>query len=461
MPGTISFFSRLAQELLRGRWFFMALLGMVAVFLEVIERIQFNDLRMDFSFFLEAFLEGVILPVAGGSILSLADQAIRERKQAFYQLSRKEALTQAIANAQNWNDLLKTIAEFPRGIIPLIGSALLIYEPGVSQFEPEAFWGLYGVNPQAYNSCHSAAQCAACILDRAANSLKQCDCSDDLPASSEMKRHCLPLIRGGQVVALMHMFISDQVTISAEQEKILAGLAPEMAMAIADGYSQRQNIILKEKSDAQFRHIARDLHDNLAQSLIFVRHKLDELTGEDTLQEITNIRQDLQRMREVVDDAYIDVRNTLKELEADVSTDLSILLHDYAHLIEDRKGSLRFHFIVEGQAIPMPARIARQVLAIFSEIITNIEKHAGAETVEVRLEWEKDHLLLCVRDDGVGFDFLGSNGYRAAGHLGLEIMKERAEEIGGKLTVRSTPGAGTQVVLWLPLTINVKKGQYA
>ena len=446
--------------MLRWRWLCMAGIGLIAISLEVIERIELKILQLNFSFFSEAFLEGVALPVLGGVILTLADRAIHERTRVAYELARKEALTQAIANAQNWNDLIKTIVEFPRGIIPLQGSVLLIHEPAASQFEPEAFWGLYGVNPESYNSCHSFGQCETCVLNRVGNPLKQCDCEDTLPSSAEMKRHCLPLVRGGQVVALLHMYISNQVILSPEQEKMLASLAPEMALAIADGYSHRVNLLLKENSDAQFRHIARDLHDNLAQNLIFVRHKLDELTGEDTLQEITNIRQDLQRMRQVVDDAYIDVRNTLKELEANVSTDLGILLHDYARLVEDRHG-LHFHFVVIGQPVSMPTRVARQVLAIFSEIITNIEKHAKAEIIQVRLTWETDHLVLIVQDDGAGFDYHGNNGYRAAGHLGLGIMQERAIEMSGKLTIQSTIGVGTQVMLELPLILDLKKGQYA
>jgi signal transduction histidine kinase len=459
MPDNNSSLSGLGQELLKRRWLIMALLGVMAVVLEVNERIHFGDMQLDISFFLEALVEGVFIPLIGGFILTLADMALRARTQAVYQLSRKEALTQAIANAQSWNDLLKMIAEFPRGIIPLMGSVLLVHEPGSGQFEPEAFWGLYGVNPEAYNSCHSAAQCATCTLNHAANSLKLCVCEDNLTPEAELKRLCLPLVRGRQTVALLHVYISNRVTLNPEQTKMLTSLAPEMALAIADGQSRRLNTILKDKSDAQFRHIARDLHDNLAQDLIYVRHKLDELTGEDTLQEITNIRQDLQRMREVVDDAYIDVRNTLKELEASVTTDLANMLRDYARLIEDRHG-LRFIFRIEGQPVQMQTRTARQVLAIFSEIVTNIQKHAGAEIVEVHLAWKDDSLTLSVQDDGSGFDYHGSNGYQKAGHFGLEIMRERAEELSGKLTIQSAEGAGTQVTLWLPLMVDLKKGQY-
>lgn len=438
----------------------MASIGVIAITLEVNERIQLHDMQLDFTFFFEALLEGVALPVLGGLLLTLANRAIEDRSRAMIQLSHKEALSQAIGNAQNWNDLLKTIVEFPHGMIPLVGSVLLVYESTANQFEPEAFWGLYGVNPNAFTAYHSASICETCILNRSSEPLKHCECDDNLPLGAETKRHCLPLLHGGEVIALLQLFTPGSVTLSKDQQKMLSGLAPEMALAIDDARNRRLNSLLKEKSDEQLRNFARNLHNNLAQNLVFVRHKLDELTGADPLQEITNIRQDLQRMREVVDDAYIDVRNTLKEIEANVSTDLVTMLRDYAHLIEERN-SLRFHFMIDGRPNSIPTRSARQVLAIFGEMITNIEKHAGAEVVEVHLAWEKESLIFTVLDDGRGFDYHDSSGHQKSGHLGLGIMADRAEEIGGKLTVNSALGKGTEIKLWLPLIPEINDGQFA
>jgi signal transduction histidine kinase len=444
------FFSRLGSEMLKLRWFIMAAIGLFALCLEISERLQFNDLRLDFPFVFEAFLEGVGLPILGGILLSLANQAILDRSEAVYQLSRKEALTQAIDNAQNWSELLATIVEFPRGIVPLVGSVLLVFEPNTNQFKPEAFWGLYGVNPEVFKSCHPASICQTCILNRPSKPLKQCQCDHDVPSSDETIRHCLPLSRGGQLVALLHLYLPGWVNLDEVQLKMLSGLAPEMALAIDDARTKRLHTMMKANSDQELKQIARDLHDNLAQNLVFVRHKLDELTGADALQEISSLRHDLERMREVVDDAYMDVRNTLKKLEASVSADLPTLLRDYAYLIEDR-GDLHFQFTTIGQPTPIASRLARQVLSIFGEIITNIEKHASAQSVDVQVTWENDFLTMVVKDDGSGFDYHGSNGYHKNGHMGLTIMHERAAEIHGKLTIRSEVGSGTEVSLRLPL----------
>jgi len=81
-------------------------------------------------------------------------------------------------------------------------------------------------------------------------------------------------------------------------------------------------------------------------------------------------------------------------------------------------------------------------------MMANIEKHALAQQVEVKLDWQLDGLSLIVNDNGCGFD-LAAN--RVDGHMGLSIMHDRAEEIHGKLTINSKIGMGTQVTLWLPL----------
>jgi signal transduction histidine kinase len=456
MPDQPGFFARLGPHVLKYRWIIMAGIGLLAVFLEVYERIQLHDLQLDFSFFFEAFFEGVIIPVLGGFLLSLVERATQERYRVVNQLANKQALTQAINNAQHWPELLKIIAEFPRSTLPLVGSVLLVNEPGTSQFKPEVFWGLHGINPDTYANCYPTKVCEACSLNRVAGSLKLCDCEDGLPPENIATRFCLPLVHANQVVALLQLYLSPNTKVTDDQSKILATLAPEMALAIDNARSKRMNVLLKESNDAELRRISRDLHDNLAQSLIYVRHKLDQMAGENALGEITNLRKDLERMRQVVDDAYIDVRSTLKELESSVLTDLSKMLQDYGLVIEDRNG-FKIHFHTNGQPQPVPTHLARQILAIFGEILANIEKHSGARNVEVRLDWERDSLTLTVVDDGRGFEMHNPNGSRSNGHLGLAILQDRAKELNGTLTILSAEGRGTTVTAWLPVSSNVKE----
>jgi signal transduction histidine kinase len=88
------------------------------------------------------------------------------------------------------------------------------------------------------------------------------------------------------------------------------------------------------------------------------------------------------------------------------------------------------------------------VLRIAQEALQNALRHAAAERVAVRLERAEHGLLLEVEDDGVGFDPTAP-GLRAR-RLGLTSMEERAERVGGRLSIRSSVGAGTTVRLEIP-----------
>src|SRR5262249_46683886 len=92
------------------------------------------------------------------------------------------------------------------------------------------------------------------------------------------------------------------------------------------------------------------------------------------------------------------------------------------------------------------------VYRIASEALRNAFRHSGASCIEVQLGYAARRFELQVRDDGKGFDpeLLSDEGL--PGHFGLQGMRERAQRIGGKLTVSSGPGSGTEVALSVPAT---------
>jgi signal transduction histidine kinase len=94
--------------------------------------------------------------------------------------------------------------------------------------------------------------------------------------------------------------------------------------------------------------------------------------------------------------------------------------------------------------------VERDLLRIFQEALANAVKHAQARTVDVELNYAQDALALRVRDDGRGFD-PDSLSPALSGHYGLIGMRERAERIGGHLTLTSRPGEGTELLVEVPL----------
>jgi signal transduction histidine kinase len=86
-----------------------------------------------------------------------------------------------------------------------------------------------------------------------------------------------------------------------------------------------------------------------------------------------------------------------------------------------------------------------EVLRIAQEALQNVIKHAGAERISVRLRAQGSRLTLEVEDDGAGFE--PDRPALRSRRLGLTSMEERAQRVGGSLTIESTPGAGTRVRL--------------
>jgi signal transduction histidine kinase len=94
------------------------------------------------------------------------------------------------------------------------------------------------------------------------------------------------------------------------------------------------------------------------------------------------------------------------------------------------------------------------IFYIVEEAVNNARKHARAEHIWVNLRpFEKEMVLLEIRDDGVGFDVAAVNrAYDQRGSLGMVNLRERTELVNGVLDIKSTPGKGTRVQVYIPLT---------
>ena len=194
--------------------------------------------------------------------------------------------------------------------------------------------------------------------------------------------------------------------------------------------------------------LARDLHDSLGQSLGFLRLKLDALTTNNVRHDLEGTRQELIQMRDVTNEAYELVRSMLAAARSTNSADVAEVL-----LAQARSAGNRARFKVqltgEGQVRHLPPIIQQQVVYIFKEALNNIEKHAGAQQVDINLAWAEDVLTISLSDDGVGFN---TSLPPAEDHFGLTIMQQRATEVCGVLSITSSPHTGTEVALQLPLT---------
>jgi len=237
---------------------------------------------------------------------------------------------------------------------------------------------------------------------------------------------------------------------------LLSALAGHAAIAIVNArlyqeLENEKNRILAVESEAQKR-LARDLHDGPAQTLAAIIMSIEFI--QTLLQRKPDqAPQELQKLEQIATKALAQVRNALFELRPVIleTQGLQAALESYVERLRTTEG-MTIHLDARGLDERLPEKLEHICFAIVQEAVGNIKKHAEAKQVWIGVERRAKDLVVGVRDDGKGFDVTKvENQYAQRGSLGLLNMKERAELVGGQLTIESTPGRGTLVSLIVPL----------
>ena len=197
------------------------------------------------------------------------------------------------------------------------------------------------------------------------------------------------------------------------------------------------------------RHLARELHDEIGQTLTAAKINL-KIIAPDVPAKISGRLEDsiqlLDRLLRQVRQLSLDLRPPLLD-ELGLVPTLRWLVDQQA-----QRAQLRATFTSNINGLEIDPAVQTTCFRVVQEAITNIIRHSGAKNVAVELRREAERLELSVRDDGAGFDPAVIQ-QRAARHstLGLVSMKERALLVRGGLEVHSAPGQGTEIRAWFPL----------
>ena len=193
--------------------------------------------------------------------------------------------------------------------------------------------------------------------------------------------------------------------------------------------------------------LARELHDTLLQGFTGVALQLTAVTRRVADEKLAGALADLVKMAQRTRD---DARKAVWDLrEPAVAADtFAAALRKLAESVI-RGTELDLEFDIRGAERPLPPQLEAAIERVVQESIANTVKHANARSVRVLLSYTSGEVRLQVSDDGQGFEV--DPAFRAyGGHWGLLGMRERAAELHGTVTVLSTPGTGTSVLLQLP-----------
>lgn len=242
------------------------------------------------------------------------------------------------------------------------------------------------------------------------------------------------------------LFFNAKVSPAPALSSLLEALGSHLASAMEN---LRLDALEKEAAVAQERiYLARELHDSIAQSLAFLKIQVQLMREAVESGKPEEIREFLDEIDIGVRESYGDVRELLMHFRTRTNAeDIEPALATTLRKFEQQSG-IRAALSMQGQGMPLAPDMQIQVLHIVQEALSNVRKHAAASHVDLLVQ-QQPAWRFEVRDDGIGFDF--DNERIDETHVGLRIMKERAQRLGARLDVVSTPGQGSSVVLTLPL----------
>ncbi|MCK6413361.1 MAG: type IV pili methyl-accepting chemotaxis transducer N-terminal domain-containing protein [Azonexus sp.] len=251
-----------------------------------------------------------------------------------------------------------------------------------------------------------------------------------------------------QQLGVFNLYFSRPAGLSEREVRLLETLGQHLGGAIE---TQRLKAREKKLAVSEERNLlAQELHDSIAQGLAFLNIQVQLL--QDSLRH-EDLRESLQiagQLREGVQESYDYVRELLLHFRTRLNqADLESAIRGALEKFERQTG-ISSEFICQGGGMPLAPEDEIQMMHIVQESLSNIRKHAQASHVQVSLHRSQGRVEIVVEDDGVGFDTVNEAKVLSDRHVGLKIMRERAERIGGECRITSKIGGGTQVTLRRP-----------
>jgi signal transduction histidine kinase len=272
----------------------------------------------------------------------------------------------------------------------------------------------------------------------------------------------VPIVREGVVTGVVECFTDhieyvDQPLLDViEQIGGQIGVAYERAdrvLELEEEEERRRHVLgalLRAEEDAKAQ-LASDLHDDTIQVMVAAQLALDRLERAMADGDPAKSLPAVVSARQTIHAATERARHVMFQLRPQVLTERG-LEAAVRGLLEDAASAAGFRFELTSTVARYPRPLESLCYRVLQEAITNVRKHARAQTVSVIMKQHADAIICEVSDDGVGFDIADAlDRDRMRLHLGLESMRERVSVAGGSLDIRSAPGRGATFTFAFPI----------
>ncbi len=257
----------------------------------------------------------------------------------------------------------------------------------------------------------------------------------------------VPLALGEQNLGFLELHFQSSIQFSSDDLELAQALANHATLALQLNRLTRragQLAVTEERN-----RLAREIHDTMAQAFAgIVLHS--EALGTSLGTSRKRSAKSLSRIRKLARSGLDEARRSVQALrpKALEGSTLSEALRQVAKRLAEG-GRFSCVFKQRGQIQMLSLEAQNELFRIAQEALTNVTKHAQANSVSINLTFTIQQVSLCIRDNGVGL-MAGSSAGPNSGY-GLGTMRERAQRIGGKLEIERPRGGGTSIRVRVPL----------
>jgi signal transduction histidine kinase len=261
----------------------------------------------------------------------------------------------------------------------------------------------------------------------------------------------IPLIFHKRAIGVIYAFNKERPDARFTDDDVrlaeAVGTRAALAVHLSERVARETVDAILEAQEAERSRIARELHDETGSALTAILLDLTAIDGAATLPEArqasaalrTNARSALQNVGRL---AFALRPPALDEFG------LTPALKDLSGSLEERGGPKVDLEIDLPAGTRLPAKLETAIFRVTQEALTNVVKHAEAETVRITLAWSERSVVLAIEDDGGGF----SEARTRDGGFGLIGMRERVATLNGSLDIKTTRGSGTRITVEIPLS---------
>jgi signal transduction histidine kinase len=266
---------------------------------------------------------------------------------------------------------------------------------------------------------------------------------DHLLAQGIVAVFCVPMLIAGRVEGVTGIRFTQKRTLRSEEVELAKALANQAMLALE--LTRLSALSSQAAVTAERNRVARDIHDTLAQGFTGVIIQLEAAKGAAARKNVAEVKKRIKQAAGLARLSLGEARRSVRALRPRSLCDgtLPTALEDLLKRMTSGT-KLRAQIRVEGKHGAIPTEWQEGVLRIVQESLTNTLRHAQARNFKATLRVLAQGVELELMDDGCGFDTRSE--HDGFGFIG---MKERTEQMGGRLTLRSKPGQGTRLQIAL------------